>query len=394
MLTAQKNASPQNSDRAEVRHPQRKAIGLAILLLTGLLPHQAVNAENGIVMSGSDSFDLTVSGQINRALMIVDDGEETTLLNVDNNNSSSRIRFIAESNNEGPLTVGAAYEAEFTINNSASISQEETDSNDTRAYRARRAEILLEYDSLGKLWLGQGSTATDGVSQSDLSGTMNAGYSFVSLVGGGILFRDSNTGQLSNTDLGDVSDNLDGFSRNTRLRYDTPEFGDWEFRTSVINDGAVDVGAFYTSEIRDWRVIGAIGYGNASQLDDSPEYDDQVSGSISVRNEQGLNFTLAAGIATATDSARDDLNFIYGKVGYRNSFFPDIGETALSMDWGQTRNEDQDNDTADVIGAQVAQGIDIIGVEIYATVRNASLDRQYEDFDDNLIGMVGARLDF
>lgn len=364
------------------------------LLLAMLLPTEVIHADEDIVLSDSNAFNVAFSGQINRALLIADDGQETTLLNVDNNNSSSRIRFVAESDNEGRLQAGAAYEAQFTINNSASISQEETDSNNTDAYEARRAEIFLEHDNLGTLWLGQGSTATDGVSQQDLSGTMNAGFSFVSLVGGGILFRDSSSGQLSDTDLGDVSDNLDGFGRNTRLRYDTPEFGHWELRTSVINDGAMDIGAFYRSKVGDWRIIASAGYGNASQLGDAPDYNHQASGSISVRNGAGLNLTFAAGVAIATDHNRDNLNFMYSKLGYRTLFFPGLGQTALSVDWGRTRNEDSDNDVSDTVGVQVAQEIDVIDIETYATVRNASLDRDNARFQDTLIGMIGARLDF
>lgn len=366
------------------------------LLLAAMVPLYA-QADDPLVRSENNDYRLEISGQINRALLVADDGAKTTLLNVDNNNSSSRIRFVAESTDDGPLTAGAAYEAEFTINNSASISQEEGGENNTEAFEARRAEVYLEHERLGTLWLGQGPTATDSVTQQDLSGTMNAGFSFTSLVGGGILFRDSSTGLLSNTDLGDVSDNLDGFGRNTRLRYDTPEIGDWEFRASVINDGAVDAGAFYSSEINDLRVIAAVGVGNTSELgdiNDPAAYDYQMSGSISVRNDNGYNLTFATGHAASRIGSRDDLTFFYTKAGYRFEPFPQLGDTALSVDWGQTRNEDQNGDRADVIGVQLAQEIDVIDSEAYATFRRASLDRNARNFEDLLIAMVGLRLNF
>lgn len=369
----------------------------AVILLAATASQNTARADDPLVSSETDNFSLKISGQVNRALMAADDGDQTILLNVDNNNSSSRIRFIAESNTNGPLKAGAAYEAEFKVNNSASISQEEGGDNDTKAFEARRAEVYFEHDDLGTLWLGQGDTATDGVSQRDLSGTMNAGFSFTSLVGGGILFRDSNTGLLSDTDLGDVSDNLDGFSRNTRLRYDFPEVGDWELRTSVINDGALDASAFYSSEIQGIRVIAALGIGNTSELGDinsPPTYDYQMSGSISVRNDQGYNLTFATGRATAIDNKRDDLTFFYTKAGYRFEPFPTLGDTAVSVDWGQTRNEDQNNDQSDIIGVQLAQDIEMIDTEAYATLQRASLSRDSQDFEDLLIAMVGFRLDF
>jgi predicted porin len=374
----------------------RPALASAIALAV-TAPLNTARADDPLVNSQTDNFSLEISGQINRALLAADDGDRITLLNVDNNNSSSRIRFIAESTNDGPLTAGAAYEAEFKVNNSASLSQEDGGDNDTEAFEARRAEIYFQHDDLGTLWLGQGDTATDGVSQRDLSGTMNAGFSFTSLVGGGILFRDDDTGLLSNTDIGDVADNLDGFSRNTRLRYDFPEVGDWEFCTSVINDGALDASAFYSSEIEDIRVIAALGIGNASELgdiNDTPTYDYQMSGSLSVRNDRGYNLTFATGRATAIDGNRDDLTFFYTKAGYRTEPFPELGNTALSVDWGQTRNEDRNDDRSDIIGVQLAQDIDVIDTEAYATLRRASLSRDTENFEDILIAMVGFRLDF
>ena len=370
---------------------------LASTFLLAVTASLAARAEEPLIHSGTENFTLGISGHINRALMLADDGKETTLLNVDNNNSSSRIRFIGKSTNDGPLTASAAYEAEFKVNSSASISQEESGQSDTGTFRTRRAEIYLEHNNLGTLWLGQGNTATDGISQQDLSGTMNAGYSFTSLVGGGILFRDSNTGLLTNTDLGDVSDNLDGFGRDTRLRYDSPQFGDWEFRTSLINDGAVDASAFYSSEIQDIRVIAAFGIGNTSELsdiDESPTYDHQMAGSFSLRNDQGYNLTFASGRAIAVDGDRSDLTFFYTKAGYRSELFPEIGDTAVSVDWGRTRNEDQNNDRSDVVGIQLAQDIDVIDTEAYATIRRASLSRKAQDFDDILITMVGLRLNF
>lgn len=203
------NTGPLSRGPIESSRYARTALCFAVLI-AGLLALKPVCADDLPVLSTSDSFDLSISGKINRAVMIASDGTDTTVFHVDNNNSSSRILFLAESNSEGRLSAGTAYEFEFAINNSAGISQKEANDNDAGAYRVRRAELFIEDKQFGRLWLGQGPTATDGVAQRDLSGTMNAGFSFVNLVGGGILFRDASTGQLSNTDMGDVADNLAG----------------------------------------------------------------------------------------------------------------------------------------------------------------------------------------
>nr|BBJ04165.1 hypothetical protein YBY_20140 [Marinobacter nauticus] len=377
------------------RRFSRNALAVAVTLTAfPTLTLAQANEGDRIVLSGSDILNLTVSGQINRGLLVVDDGEDTTLLNVDNNNSSSRIRFIAETKPVEGWVAGAAYETEFRLNNSASLSQLDEDVNDTSAFRNRRVEVYFSHGDLGKLWLGQGWTATEGVSENDLSGTSVAGYSDVTVLGGGILFRDKATNTLTGTDLGDVAANLDGFGRNTRLRYDTPTFNGLQFRTSVINDGALDAGLWYNGQHDRLKVAAGLGWGNTSELSATPTYDDQLSGSLSVLDASGVSVTLAAGQADAIDSSKDDLKFTYVKLGYQASWFPNVGKTALSVDWQQTDDKDQNGDTVDVIGAQAVQKIDVIGTEVYGSVRSVSLDRNGVDYEDNLLALVGARIRF
>jgi hypothetical protein len=368
----------------------RNALAAAVAL-TAFPAISLAQANEGdrIVLSGSDILNLTVSGQINRGLLAVEDGEDTTLLNVDNNNSSSRLRFIAETSPVNGWVAGAAYETEFRLNNSASLSQLDEKTNDTSAFRNRRVEVYFSHGDLGKLWLGQGWTATEGVSENDLSGTSVAGYSDVTVLGGGILFRDKATNTLTGTDLGDVAANLDGFGRNTRLRYDTPSYNGLQFRTSVINDGALDAGLWYNGQHDRLKVAAGLGWANTSELSATPTYDDQLSGSVSVLDASGISVTLAAGQANAIDSAKDDLKF-----SYQASWFPNVGKTALSVDWQKTDDKDQNGDTVDVIGAQAVQKIDVIGTEVYASVRSVSLDRNGVDYEDNLLALAGARIRF
>ena len=64
--------------------------------------------------------------------------------------------------------------------------------------------------------------ATDGVLEVDLSGTDVIAYSSVADSAGAQLLRFSD-GTLSDIEIGDVFDNLDG-DRRARVRYDTPTF--------------------------------------------------------------------------------------------------------------------------------------------------------------------------
>lgn len=352
------------------------------------------DSDSRLVLSGSDVVNLKISGQINRAVMVADDGDDVTLLNVDNNNSSSRLSFVAETKKWGELMAGAAYETEFRLNNSASMSQDDSKDNDTSAFRNRRVEVYFNHDRYGRLWLGQGWTATEGVAENDLSGTTIASYSNTGGMGGGILFRDKDSGLLTGTDLGDVVSNLDGFGRNTRVRYDTPMFGGFQFRTSVVNDGAVDAGLWYRGNTDRLQIAAGLGWGNTNELSESPVWDDQLSGSVSVLDESGFNVSFAAGVADARESGRDDLTFHYTKLGYQALYFPRLGRTAFSTDWMRTNNKDQNDDTVDVIGLQAVQSINPIGTDAYASLRHVSLDRDGVSYEDQLVLMVGARIRF
>jgi len=64
------------------------------------------------VSSGNDNISLTVSGQINRGLMVVGDGEDSDYFNVDNDNSGSRVRFVGEARMNEDFKVGTVLEVE------------------------------------------------------------------------------------------------------------------------------------------------------------------------------------------------------------------------------------------------------------------------------------------
>jgi hypothetical protein len=120
------------------------------------------------VASGSDAVKLVISGQVNRALMVVGDGGDTSLLNVDNNASSSRIRAIGEARPIDKVIAGGALEVEFRVNNSFTVSQLDSKSiDDISAFRNRRVEVYFDHEDFGRLWLGQGWTATEFVAEQD-----------------------------------------------------------------------------------------------------------------------------------------------------------------------------------------------------------------------------------
>jgi predicted porin len=136
------------------------------------------------------------------------------------------------------LKLGATIEVQFESNSTADINQADNTAGGTNSFTQRKLEVFASSKRLGTLTMGQGSTASDGMTESDLSGTDLVGYSAVADSGAGLSFATANTGAITgNPTVGGAFDNLDGLSRDDRLRYDTPNMKGLVLSTSSVDGG-------------------------------------------------------------------------------------------------------------------------------------------------------------
>ena len=341
------------------------------------------------MQSGMDQVRLTVSGQVNRGILVTDDGDETDVFFVDNDNSSTRIRLIGDARFNEDISVGSVIEVQFESNSTADVSQNAQRNVGANNFTERKLEVFADSKTYGRLWLGQGDTASNGTSEVDLSGTGVVGYSSVADLAGGIQFQED--GVLSGVSIGDAFSNLDGLSRDDRIRYDTPVISGAKLSASAIADARWDVALRYAREL-----FGAHEFEAAIAYADVDDDFDQISGSVSLLLGDiipGANVTFAAGNQDSDTAGVNDANFLYGKVGYLFSPFS-IGDTALAIDYYYGEDIDANGDESASIGLLAVQNIDRIGTEVYAGLRNHELDRGGEDFDDIQALLFGARLKF
>jgi len=338
--------------------------------------------------SGKDEVRLTISGQVNRGVLVADDGDDTDVFFVDNDNSSTRIRLLGDAKFNDDISVGSVIEVQFESNSTAEVSQDNQRNVGANSFTERKLEVFVNSETYGRLWLGQGDTASNGTSEVDLSGTAVIGYSGIADFAGGLQFQED--GVLSGTDIGDTFSNLDGLSRDDRLRYDTPVFKGAKLSTSVIADDRFDVALRYSREI-----LGAHEFEAAIAYADVDD-DFEIAGSASILLGDilpGANFTFAAGNQDSDDGGRNDASFVYAKAGYLFKPFS-IGDTALAIDYYYGDDIDADGDESNSIGLLAVQNIDSIGTELYAGFRNYDLDRDGDDFDDINGVLFGARIKF
>jgi hypothetical protein len=191
---------------------------------------------------------------------------------------------------------GANGEVEWTPYSTNNVDQLNHGDFDWDSHLLRKAEIYFDSKAYGKVWLGQGSMASESTAEADLSGTSVVGYSQVSDMAGGPFFR-KDDGALSSVHVKDAFSNFDGVGRKLRARYDTPSFQGFSIAASVgtqivptTTDVTVwDVAARYDNTLGDYSVSGAVAF--SKPADDQSLYD----GSISILHDPtGLSITLAA----------------------------------------------------------------------------------------------------
>ena len=399
--------------------------------------------------SGGNRIALSLSGQIDRALLYGNDGHNSNLRQVDNNNSSTRFRIVGEARPIVDTVAGVNLEMEVRPNSSANetLTQNLPQSASAVTPTIRQAEIYGGNPNYGEVRLGFGSTASYLSTEVDISGTAVATYQIVSDYDGGFSFRQRGAAVVPGGTKGalvaspanaygpavaSVFPSFDGLSRDVRLRYDTPFWEGFQAATSILDGGAFDVAGRFAREYDDFRIASAValvfansrahtptsfyGYAgvpagaggtslagtNASPnapttADVSADGSKQLDGSVSVLLKNGLNLTLAGGVRDPEyhDPTGRSLSphLFYAKLGYQHNFFP-FGLTAFSVDFAQAEEAIFADDTARTYGAAVVQNIDQFGLEVFVAGRYQTLDRTFASYHPLITMMSGGRIRF
>jgi len=320
-----------------------------------------------------------ISGQINRALERVDNGVDSDWFHVDNDNSSTRFRFVGSEEIAYGLTTGIVWETQFESNPSNEIDVGQNNDG-TSEFTERKFEAYFS-GNWGKATIGQGDGAANGTAEVDLSGTSVVTYAGVNDMAGGVTFVDSSGAGI--TTIGSTRSQFDGLSRNDRLRYDSPKLGPVTLSTSVTNGDAWELAARLSTEMEGLgKIAAAIGYVDGG---DRVPYE-QFDGSVSFLHDTGVNLTLSYGSRDRNNRSEDATNY-YVKLGYKQ------GKHAVSVEWGQTDDLDIDGDESSNYGAGYVFNIHK-GIELYAGYRLYELDRPSVSAEDISVFMAGTRVKF
>ncbi|PWG62558.1 porin [Spiribacter halobius] len=360
--------------------PRRAAGALATAALLG-------------VSGAAVAIDAEISGHVNRAIMVFDDGEDSETAFVDGEPSNSRVRFRGTGELGNGLTAGVYGEWELVSNNSSQVTIDDTDPSGSEFEVNERHMDAFIQGGFGKLSLGQGDGAANGIAETDLSGTAIINYAGAGDLGGSIVFRDDGVAITDasgdEVTIGGSYSQFDFESRFDRVRYDTPAFGPLQaaigFGTKDNND-VTDAALRYSGEFAGGAELAAgLGYSTESR-GGAEGSEETFGGSASLLLPGGLNFTA---VYTRQENDADlDADTFYGKVGYR------VGRHAVSVDYGITNDLVDDDSEGEVYGVGYVF-TPVNWAELYAGVKQHSLDLDGgSDPDDIVIATAGTRLKF
>ncbi|MDX1487893.1 MAG: porin, partial [Acidiferrobacterales bacterium] len=331
---------------------------------------------------------LGISGQINKQMSYVDDGTNTAFAVMDNTNSGSRFRFTGEEDIGNGLKVGGVWEWQWqntpssgaTFNSAGEIS--ETTATDV-GLQDRKTELYFA-SKWGKVSLGKGDGAGNGAAEVDLSGTAVIDYCGANGDQMGSFSFQTGVGQRgpgAGPSVGSVLGCFDMFSRNDRIRYDTPKLAKWltvsasraQANTEEIavrasgTAGGVKIAAALATGSRDGEVAG-----------DRPRAVTAISASVLLK--MGLNFTLSHSMTeTDVDVGSDpSQSFTYFKVGWRK------GKHNVGLGFGQT---DFDNSGSAAVDSSNPTSLALSYV--YNLAKDVEIYAAYRDLDADFTGVDG-----
>lgn len=297
-------------------------------------------------------MELTLSGAVNRAVLIWNDGVRhgATAVTNDNDNSVLTVEGETEGLEQG-WSVGFVLDVDVLGAGTSDVSQQNAVAD--RAVELGEVSLWIRNDRIGDITIGKTSArgASSGANEQDLSGTEVAAYSGVADVGGGFHVRrrnDSGASGLLGVRWGDLIDSLDEPDGNV-IAYSTPELGG--FSASVLwgEDDIWNVAAGFHSAIQgSYQIAAALAVNESLQgvIDSLPDHR-TASGSVSVLHKPtGLSLTLAGGLRSylkplpvpeGRSVVPPDPHFFYAKAGWQGAVIP-AGLSAVYVEYGRFRD--------------------------------------------------------
>jgi len=307
------------------------------------LEERVAELEATTVRKGNRVVSVQLYGQVNKALLLWDDGVDSDVFVVDNDMSSTRLGLRGTGTVTPGLTAGYRIEFDIQENDTAALTQL-NQGTQADLFDIRHAHVYLE-GNFGRLSLGQQSEATDGAAYANLGGTLTASDTTYA---GSFIIRDSNRatpdfGPNANASWSAFLIDGDG-TRTNSIRYDSPSLAGFIVSASWGEDDRYDAALRFSQEWNSIRVAAAIGY-RVSDVDiktdqgvtaTATDETETVVGSASVMHVPTGLFVFGSASETNSEAFNGDeldQSHYYGQIGV-NRNFTGMGATRVYGEYG------------------------------------------------------------
>jgi hypothetical protein len=225
------------------------------------LEERIAELEATTARKGNRKVSLTVSGQVNEAIMFFDDGVEKNAYQVTNNNARTRFRFVGTAKIDAAWSAG--YLLEIGVRGAGSNGVSQNSDEASNGLDVRHSAWWLQNKDLGKLWVGQTSQAVDGITEINLAnmGHFNNGGQFQDSVGGFLLRNANGTrGTQSMNNLTNGNANPGEGDRYNVVKYETPTIAGFIASASVGEDKMYDAALRFAGEFSGFKLAAGVGY--------------------------------------------------------------------------------------------------------------------------------------
>jgi predicted porin len=320
-----------------------------------------------------------MSGQVNRAVSIMDDGMQSDIRSTDNGASNTRFRMRGSEDLGNGMKVGAYWE--LGINSSPSSKAfPDKDGDEDGGVTIRQANVWFS-GNWGKLTLGHASEASDGASGADLSGT--------GLAHSGSARTDNSADVKFWLSDGSGSINQDGTytkydgGRKDVIRYDSPKLGPVGVAVNVSNDQSWSAAAKVKTGLGGGQLSAALGYSH-----------DTGGGNVDSRWNMSASYLFSQGTNISGHYA--DNNPVNGQdsKSYSISLGHKWGVHAVEATYSEGKDIAGNNFDSQGYAIEYVHNLKKVNTQLYAGYLHAELDAPGISYEDIDVFTVGARVKF
>jgi hypothetical protein len=235
------------------------------------LEERIAELEATAARKGNRKVKLTVSGWVNEAVLFWDDGVESNMYQVTNMVAQTRFRFVGDAKIDDRWSAGYLLEIGVNGARSDAVDENEDDPTGGNAVSIRHSAWWLNNKQLGKVWVGQTSSATDAITEINLANVGHfEGQNAAAMIGGfqartaagGIgprlntFMGGANAQGTAGTDPGQIGEG----NRVNVVKYESPAIQGFTFSTAYGEDDTWDVALRYAGEFNGVKMAFGIGY--------------------------------------------------------------------------------------------------------------------------------------